>query len=298
VADAFGGRSVSAGEFSGDVALDTDEKLTTAAAALRANADRLAAHGLLVALESFPWSAITNTSIAVDLLRRADAPNAGLLIDVWHFFNGGGRLDQLNDLPTAGITAVQLNDGPLVHQDFLQHARAQRQLPGHGELDVVGLIRAVHSTGYTGPYCVEANTPDFRNLPVGEAARRAADTATAALRAAAAFPNRVPGREFWAVAGLENRHSDHESPQGSCHSDRGPRGGNGHAPSTTTNAAFGLVPACSHVGRDRPRSRPALLPRVSGVTRQLVTPDGALEASQWALVAARAATRTPGAVKQ
>jgi sugar phosphate isomerase/epimerase len=187
VADAFGGRSVSAGEFRGDVPLDTDQALTTAAAALRANADRLATHGLLVALESFPWSAITNTSIAIDLLRRADAPNAGLLIDVWHFFNGGGRLDQLTDLPTAGITAVQLNDGPLVHQDFLQHARTQRQLPGHGELDVVGLIRAVQRTGYTGPYCVEANTPEFRNLPVGEAARRAADTATAALRAAAAI---------------------------------------------------------------------------------------------------------------
>ena len=184
VADAFGGRSVSAGEFRGDVALDTDGRLTTAAAALRANADRLAAHGLLVALESFPWSAITNTGIAIDLLRRADAPNAGLLIDVWHFFNGGGRLDQLTDLPAAGIAAVQLNDGPLVHEDFLQHARAQRQLPGDGELDVVGLIRAVRRTGYTGPYCVEANTPEFRNLPVGEAARRAADTATRVLRSA------------------------------------------------------------------------------------------------------------------
>ena len=187
VTEAFGGRSVSAGEFSGDVALDTDEALNTAAAALRANADRLATHGLLVALESFPWSAITDTSIAIDLLRRAGAANAGLLIDVWHFYNGGGRLDQLNDLPAAGIAAVQLNDGPLVHQDFLRHARAQRQLPGHGDLDVVGLIRAVQRTGYTGPYCVEANTPEFRNLPVGEAARRAADTAKAVLRAAAVF---------------------------------------------------------------------------------------------------------------
>ena len=99
VADAFGGRSVSAGEFRGDVALDTDETLTTPPNALRANADRLATHGLLVALESFPWSAITNTGIAIDLLRRADAPNAGLLIDVWHFFNGGGRPDQLDRSP-------------------------------------------------------------------------------------------------------------------------------------------------------------------------------------------------------
>ena len=77
----------------------------------------MAQRGLLVALESFPWSALANTRIAIDLLRRAEAANAGLLIDVWHFYNGGGHPDFLVDLPTAGITGVQLNDGPLVHEN-------------------------------------------------------------------------------------------------------------------------------------------------------------------------------------
>jgi sugar phosphate isomerase/epimerase len=166
--------------------LDTEEALHRAANALRANADRLAERGLLVALESFPWSALANVGIVIDLLRRAQAPNAGLLIDVWHFYNGGGDPGQLVDLPTAGIAGVQLNDGSLVHDDFQQHARAQRQLPGEGELDVVGLIEAVHRAGFTGPYCVEVNTPEFRSLPVAEAARRAADTATRVLRMAGA----------------------------------------------------------------------------------------------------------------
>jgi sugar phosphate isomerase/epimerase len=184
VCDALGGRHVSAGEFSGDALLGTEDALDGAAKALRANADRLAERGLLVALESFPWSAITNAGIAIDLLRRADAPNAGLLIDVWHFYNGGGQPGHLVDLPTAGITAVQLNDGPLVHDDFQQHARAERQLPGEGELDVVGLIEAVVRAGFTGPYCVESNTPELRNLPVAEAARRAAEAANGVLHSA------------------------------------------------------------------------------------------------------------------
>jgi len=191
VAEAFGGRSVSAGEFSGEVALDTDERRDHAAAALRSNAARLARHGLLVALESFPWSAISSVDIAIDLLRRAQAPNAGLLIDVWHFYNGGGKPEQLVDLPAAGIAAVQLNDGPLVHEDFLRHARAERQLPGEGELDLAGLIQAVQRTGYRGPYCVECNTPEFRALPVREAARLAADAATGVLRAAPVRPGRI-----------------------------------------------------------------------------------------------------------
>lgn len=184
VADAFGGRQVSAGEFRGDARLDTEEALDHAAQALRMNADRLAQRGLLVALESFPWSALSDIGIAIDLLRRADAPNTGLLIDVWHFYNCGGHPDQLVDLPMAGITGVQLNDGPRVHDDFLRHARAQRELPGEGVLDVVALVRAVRRAGFRGPYCVEANTPAFRALPVAEAARRAADTATGVLRAA------------------------------------------------------------------------------------------------------------------
>jgi sugar phosphate isomerase/epimerase len=71
-----------------------------------------------------------------------------------------------------------------VHENFLQHARAERLLPGEGELDVIGLIQAVCRAGFTGPYCVEANTPAFRALPVDEAARRAADSATDVLRAA------------------------------------------------------------------------------------------------------------------
>ena len=103
---------------------------------------------------------------------------------MWHFYNGGGHPDLLVDLPAAGIAGVQLNDGPLVHEDFLQHARAERQLPGEGELDIVGLILAVQRAGFTGPYCVESNTPEFRNLPVADAARRAADSATRVLRSA------------------------------------------------------------------------------------------------------------------
>ena len=74
----------------------------------------------------------------------------------------------------AGTAAEQLNDGPLADADFLKHARAQRKLPGEGELDVVGLIRAVQATGFRA-VLRRGEHPGIRALPVGEAARRAAD---------------------------------------------------------------------------------------------------------------------------
>lgn len=180
VAHEFGGRHVSAGEFRGDVALDA----AAAAAALRAHADRLARLDLLVAVEAFPWSALGRVETAIDLVRRSGAANAGIMVDVWHFANTGATVELLADLPGAGIAAVQLNDGPLVHEDFLTAARTRRALPGRGDLDVVGVVRAVRSAGFDGPWCVEVNTPEFRALPVAEAARLAADTSRAVLRAA------------------------------------------------------------------------------------------------------------------
>jgi sugar phosphate isomerase/epimerase len=71
-----------------------------------------------------------------------------------------------------------------VHEDFLFHARAARRLPGEGELQVTALLKAVLRTGFTGPWCVEVNTPEFRALPVAEEAHRAASAAAQALEAA------------------------------------------------------------------------------------------------------------------
>jgi len=108
------------------------------------------------------------------------------MIDVWHFFNRGADVDLLQDLPRAGIAAVRLDDGPRVHDDFLHNARATRRLPGEGDLNVLGLVRAIERTGFNGPYWVEVNTPDFRALPVSVAAERAFVTATDVIRRASA----------------------------------------------------------------------------------------------------------------
>jgi sugar phosphate isomerase/epimerase len=186
IADLFCGRHVSAGEFRGG---DGPLRVSDAAAQFARLSARAAEHGLLVAIEAFPWSVIRDVRTAGELLRVTGAPNAGLLVDVWHFFNCGATLDDLAalaDLPMGGVAAVQLNDGPRVHEDFLRNARATRQLPGEGDLDVSGLVRAVERSGFTGPYCVEVNTPEFRALPLAEAARRAFETGRAAVQAARA----------------------------------------------------------------------------------------------------------------
>lgn len=175
VADAVGGRHVSTGEFRGDTALDP-----AAAGRLAAIARRLGERGLILAVEAFPWSVLRGPATVPDLIEQAGATNVGQLVDVWHFWNNDGDPAAL----TGPIAAVQLNDGPRVHDDYLRHARAARKLPGDGDLDVTATVRAVLRAGYTGPWCVEVNTPGFRALPVDEAARQAAAAATTALQTA------------------------------------------------------------------------------------------------------------------
>jgi sugar phosphate isomerase/epimerase len=113
VADLFGGRHMSAGEFRpGHLDLDA------AATRLTDVGDRLDQRALLVALEAFPWSAVDNVGTAVELLRRAGSVNARLMVDVWHFFNGGAALDGLDGLdgqfrrPVSGVRGASRSTRP------------------------------------------------------------------------------------------------------------------------------------------------------------------------------------------
>ncbi|WP_067678977.1 sugar phosphate isomerase/epimerase family protein [Nocardia miyunensis] len=155
-----------------------------AADALAALANRLVPHGITLAVEAFAWGAIRDYPTALELVRRSGAANAGLMIDVWHWFATGSDIAQLRDIDPREIAGVQLNDGPRTSPDdpeILHRARNTRWLPGAGELPVRELVGVLHEAGYTGPYSVEVNYRGFRELPVEEAARAAYDTSIGIL---------------------------------------------------------------------------------------------------------------------
>ncbi len=165
-----GGDHLSSGDFAGGP-LDIDG----AAMRLKGAAEAVADVGLNIAVEAFGWSAINSVPTASALLARADAYNAGHLLDVWHFYNTGSTAEAITNLDVTTVAAVQLNDGPRVHDNFLWNARNTRLLPGEGDLDVSGFISALKSIGYDGPFGVESSYPEFRQLDVDEAAARAFD---------------------------------------------------------------------------------------------------------------------------
>src|SRR5262249_48572393 len=71
--------------------------------------------------------------------------------------------DTIRRIPDDKIFFVQLADAPAIEMDFLYWSRHFRNMPGEGDLDVVGFLRAVMATGYRGPLSLEIFNDQYRS---------------------------------------------------------------------------------------------------------------------------------------
>lgn len=144
--------------------------------------DRAAAYGLLVGLEYMPFFVLKDIASAGDVVRQADRPNGGVVVDAFHHLRPGHRPADLRVVPPDRIVAIQLSDvRARTGLSLLEEAIGARSWPGEGSLDVVGLIGELDEMGVTCPVGVEVLSPAARSLPVREAARQAARSARRVL---------------------------------------------------------------------------------------------------------------------
>jgi sugar phosphate isomerase/epimerase len=146
---------------------------------LRQIADEAAAVGTRVALEPLPFGLIGSIPQGADLIRAADHPSAGLLVDFWHVFRAGTTLPELVECLDSNIVfGVELSDAQLESIGTLfEDTRDRRSLIGHGAQDVVGFIRAMRDAGFDGPWGVEILSVEHRQRPLLEALTLARDSA-------------------------------------------------------------------------------------------------------------------------
>ena len=183
MADLFGSRQLNA--TLGGTCSEEDEP--QAARCLGAVADAAADHGLVVALEFMPFAAVKTINQALRIVERADRSNAGVLVDAYHFFRGGSSLDALRAAGPELIAGVQLDDAPAdAPEDLLSETRTSRLLPGEGGLDLVGMLRAIATTGADVPIGVELLSTKLQALDIDDLARRTYQS-TAAVCAASSL---------------------------------------------------------------------------------------------------------------
>jgi sugar phosphate isomerase/epimerase len=134
--------------------------------------------GARLGLEFFPWSNIKNLHEGLRLIDDAGHDAAGVIIDVWHIERAHTPVADLASVPLHRIIGVELNDAdPLVVGTLFEDTVHRRRYCGQGSFDLTGIITALRTAGWTGPWGVEILSDEHRSLPVTEALGRAAGSA-------------------------------------------------------------------------------------------------------------------------
>lgn len=125
--------------------------------------DIAAQRGIRVGYEALCWGRHVNDHRdAWEIVRRADHPNIGLILDSFHTLARRIDPDTIRRIPGDKIFFVQLADAPAIEMDLLYWSRHFRNMPGEGDLDVTGFMRAVMAAGYAGPISLEIFNDQFR----------------------------------------------------------------------------------------------------------------------------------------
>jgi sugar phosphate isomerase/epimerase/4-hydroxyphenylpyruvate dioxygenase-like putative hemolysin len=103
--------------------------------------------GLTVDLEFPSWTETPDLREAVRVLRGADQPNAGILIDLLHFARSGSSVADLRQVPPEWFHFAHVCDAPpgvpATNEGLIHTARFERLFPGEGGIDVHGILDAL-----------------------------------------------------------------------------------------------------------------------------------------------------------
>jgi sugar phosphate isomerase/epimerase len=137
--------------------------------------DLAGSYGLAASLEFMPWTDAKDLAQAARIVAATGRDNAGVLIDPFHLSRSRSRIEDIAAIPPSRLQFMQFCDIPAAipatMDAILAEARAERLFPGEGELDLVGLLRAVPRDI---PLSVEVPTQMLaRTVGATERARRA-----------------------------------------------------------------------------------------------------------------------------
>ncbi|TCU20292.1 bifunctional sugar phosphate isomerase/epimerase/4-hydroxyphenylpyruvate dioxygenase family protein [Rhizobium sullae] len=125
--------------------------------------ERAAKRGLKVGYEALAWGRhIHDHRDAWEIVRRADHPNIGLILDSFHTLSRKIDVNSIRSIPKEKIFIIQLADAPLIDMDLLFWSRHFRNMPGEGDLPVLDFMKAVAATGYDGYLSLEIFNDQFR----------------------------------------------------------------------------------------------------------------------------------------
>lgn len=135
------------------------------------------AAGMRLALEFQARSTLgNNLQTAAALVGEVDSPSLGLCLDVFHYYAGPSKLEDLAHLSAANLFHVQFSDLAQVARELA--ADGDRILPGDGDFQLEPIVEMLRAIEYDGYVSVELMNPQIWQVP----ARQFGEIAMTALR--------------------------------------------------------------------------------------------------------------------
>ena len=146
-----------------NVSPDSRGGIDRAADDFRELGELVARRGMRVAYEALAWGRhVHDYRDAWEIVRRADHPAVGLVLDSFHTLVRRTDLRPMRSIPADRIFLVQMADAPVLEMDFLSWSRHFRCFPGQGDLPVGDFADALAATGFDGILSLEIFSDRFR----------------------------------------------------------------------------------------------------------------------------------------
>lgn len=123
----------------------------------------------------------------MDGMRAACAaigPNAGLLLDCWHWHTCQSTVTDLEQLEPGDVVYVHLNDAPagIAVNELVDN---KRELPAAtGVIDIKGFLSTLKKLGYDGPLTVEPFNEPLKKLSLKDAVKATSESLAKAFKQA------------------------------------------------------------------------------------------------------------------
>jgi sugar phosphate isomerase/epimerase len=146
--------------------------------------------GLTVQLEFVTFTTCKTLADAMAVLRAANRPNSGVLVDMLHFSRSRVSLEELDAVPRDWFRYAHLCDAPAeiptTNEGLIQTAREARLYAGEGGIDIAGILHRMPDV----PLSIELpHLARVKEMGYAEHATRCLERARAYL---AAHPRRHP----------------------------------------------------------------------------------------------------------
>ncbi len=152
-------------------------------------------HGVRLALE-FSRSARFCSSLdtALALVAQVGSPHLGVCLDLFHYYTGPSKFEDLGYLTSESLAWVQVCDLSGVPRELASDS--DRIFPGDGDFQLEPILRHLAAIGYAGPVSLELMNPQLWSIPadrVAEIGFRALERCLQAVQPPAAATDPTPG---------------------------------------------------------------------------------------------------------